>query len=79
MEMLQEAINAMIKLVKSNHFKDEVQIIRQEGSLGEESQLSILGPFMDKHGIVRVGGKIRSGINNEYKHPKILPKKKIFF
>ena len=56
MEMLQEANIAIIKLVQSKHFKDEVQKIRQkERSLGKESQLSTLNPFMDEHGIIRVG------------------------
>ena len=76
MEMLQEASNAIIKLVQNKHFKDEVQKIRQkEGSLGKERQLSTLNPFMDKHGIIRVGGRLRrSGVRDEYKHPIILPK-----
>ena len=69
MEMLQEGSNAIIKLVQNKHFKDEVQIIRQkEGSLGKERQLSTLNPFMDKHGIIRVGGRLRrSGLNDECK------------
>ena len=77
MEMLQEASNAIIKLVQNKHFKDEVQKIRQkEGSLGKESQLSTLNPFTDKHGIIRVGGRLRrSGLSDECKHPIILPKK----
>ena len=55
MEMLQEANIAIIKLVQSKHFKDEVQKIRQkERSLGKESQLSTQNPFMDEHGIIRV-------------------------
>ena len=38
MEMLQEASNAIIKLVQNKHFKDEVKKIRQkEGSFGKES------------------------------------------
>ena len=60
MEMLQEASNATIKLVQNKHFKREVQKIRQkEGSLGKESQLSTLNPFIDKYGIIRVGGRLR--------------------
>ena len=60
MEMLREASNAIIKLVQNKHFKDEVQKIRQkEGSLDKESQILTLNPFMDKHDIIRVGGRIR--------------------
>ena len=32
-------------------------------------------PFIDEKGIIRVGGRIRSGLNEEYMHPIILPKK----
>ena len=77
MEMLQEGNNAIIKLVQNKHFKDEVKKIGQkEGSLGKESQISTLNPFMDKHGITRVGGRIRrSGLSDECKYPMILPMK----
>ena len=77
MEMLQEASNAIIKLVQNKDFKDDVQKIRQkEGSLGRENQLSTLNPFMDKHSIIRVGGRLRRlGLSDECKHPIILPKK----
>ena len=77
MEMLQEASNAIIKSVENKHFKDEVQKIKQkEGSLGKESQLSTLNPFMDEHVIIRVGGRLRrSGLRHECKLPIILPKK----
>ena len=77
MEMLQEASNAIIKLVQNKHFKDEVQKIRQkEGSLVKESKISTLNPFMDKYSTIRVGGRIRrSGLSDECKYPIILPKK----
>ena len=77
MERLQEASIAIISLVQNKHFKYEVQKISQkEGSPAKESQLSTLNPFMDKHGIIRVGGRLRrSGLCNECKHPIILPKK----
>ena len=65
MEMLQEASNANIKLVQNKHFKDQVQKMRQkEESLGKESQLPTLNPFMDEHGIIRVGGRLRRSAMN---------------
>ena len=76
MEMLQEASNAITKLVQNKHFEDEVQKIRQkEGFLGKESQLSTLNPFMDKHGIIRVDGRLRrSGFRDECNYAIILPR-----
>ena len=69
--------NAIIKFMQNKHFKDEVQKITQkEGFSDKESQLSNLNLFMDKHGIIRVGGRIRrSGFSHECKYPIILPKK----
>ena len=38
--------------------------------------MSCLDPFIDGKGIIRVGERIRrSGLNEEYMHPTILPKK----
>ena len=75
-EMIQEASNAFIKLVQNKHFKDEVQKIRQkEGFLGKESQISTLNLFMDKHGIIRVDGRLRrSGLSDECNYLIIMPK-----
>ena len=74
--MIQEASNAFKKLVQNKHFKEEVQKIRQkQGFLGKESQISTLNPFMDKHGIIRVDGRLRrSGLSDECNYLIIMPK-----
>ena len=76
-ELLQEASDSIIKLVQAKHFKDELGKLKQkERSLSKESALCPLDPFIDGKDIVRVGGQIRrSGLNEEYMHPIILPKK----
>ena len=76
-ELLQEASDSIIKLVQAKHFKDELGKLKQkERSLSKASALCSLDPFIDGKGILRVRGRIRrSGLNEEYMHPIILPEK----
>ena len=76
-ELLQEASDRIIKLVQAKHFKGELGKLKQkERSLAKTRTLCSLDPFIDGKGIIRVGGRIRSsGLNGEYMHPIILPKK----
>ena len=75
--MLQEANDSIIKLVQAKHFKDEFDKLEQkERRLSKASALCSLDPFIDGKGILRVGGQIvRSGLNQEFMHPIIIPKK----
>ena len=75
--MLQEASNSIIRLVQAKHFKDELGMLKQkERSLSKASALCSLDPYIDGKGIIRDGGRIRrSGLNEEYMHPIILPNK----
>lgn len=60
MEMSQLSSNTIIKILQNKPFQNEVQKTRQkEGSLRKESLLSTLNQLMDKHGIIRVGARIR--------------------
>ena len=44
-------------------------------ALSRMSKISSLDPFLDKDGIICVGGTLDSSfINNNYKHPILLPK-----
>ena len=70
--LLQEASDSIIKL-----FQDELgKLKHKERSLSKASVLCFLDPIIDRKGIIKVGGWIRrSGLNEEYMHPIILPKK----
>ena len=76
-ELLQEASDSIIKLVQTKQFKGELDNLKQkERSLSKASALRSLDPFIDEKGIIRVVGSInRSGLNEEYMNPVILPKK----
>ena len=76
-ELLQEVSDRLIKLFQAKHFKDELGMLKQkERSLSKSSVLCFLDPLIDRKGIIEVRGWIRrSGLNEEYMHLIILPKK----
>ena len=46
-----------------------------EAEIKTSSQIYILDPYTDQEGIIRVEGRLnKSNLNNEYKHPIVLPK-----
>ena len=79
-----EAELVMIKNVQQRHFPMELSILEESGKdkLTEKqsnqlkrSFLYRLNPFVDEHGLLRVGGGLRhSEMKHEEKHPVILPK-----
>lgn len=55
-------------------FKTELKEINDKGYLNKQSHLVKLQPFLDKNGIMRVGGRIdNSLLNYDTRHPIILP------
>ena len=75
MEMLQAASSEIITLVENKQIKVENQT--EERVFWQWKSLSTLNPSIDKHGIIRVDGRLRrSELNNECRHPRILPKKR---
>ena len=87
---LQEAEKEILKQVQEQAFQEEISSIRKtladksfiddtrkckRSTLKKASQLYKLDPFMDKDGILRVGGRIRQAdLHDDAKHPVILPK-----
>lgn len=75
---LNEAMMTIIKVVQIKHFSNEIHSI-QNGS-PVKSGLSNLHPFIDKNGILRVGGRLQNSVDMPYDriHPIILPKSSHF-
>ena len=79
-----EAELVMIKNVQQQHFPMELSILEESGKdkLTEKQSNQLkrwslyrLNPFVDEHGLLRVGGRLRhSEMKYEEKHPVILPK-----
>ena len=76
--MIEEAKISVIKLVQQKYFQKEINLIQGlQSRSSKEVKLKIqnLDPFVDKDGIIRVGGRLKhSYLNNDCKHPVLLPK-----
>ena len=89
---IQRAEKAIVRIVQAESFGEEVQLLRAQectgipSSTGEQatrkrslrgkSQLQKLNPFLDKNGILRVGGRIQnSQVSDMVKFPVVLPRK----
>ena len=63
-------------MYKKNLFAVDMETILKKDHQNYTGQLSSLNPFIDKVGILRVGGRLRkSNLNETERNPIILPKK----
>ncbi|GFQ86947.1 DUF1758 domain-containing protein [Trichonephila clavata] len=68
------AEETIIRWVQGIFFQEEIQNIKKQISLPPKSPLRSLHPFIDEHGLVRVGGRLQnSQLRFNSKHPIILP------
>jgi hypothetical protein len=71
----QTAERVVIKIIQNDQFSEEIHFIKKHGELQKTSSLRSLHPFLDKDGLLRVGGRLRhAAISYGNKHPIILPK-----
>lgn len=70
---IDEARWRWIKLAQENEFGDAAQAI-EDASLMRRHRLTKLSPFVDEHGLMRVGGRLKNAnVPYEERHPAILP------
>lgn len=76
---IQHSLNLLIKNVQLLSFPDEIQNLTNNTPIYTRSKLKSLNPFLDEHGLMRVGGRLRhSHVPFNTKFPFILPKKHQF-
>lgn len=78
-EICQQSEHFLIQTVQGEVYKSEIDAMMGKGSLPKGSSLSTLAPFLDRHGFVRVGGRLGNVKSEEIvdelsRHPIILPK-----
>ena len=82
-EGLQAAEEIIFKNVQSDAFSDEIKLLKVQSSdscaisqgLSRKNILYKLDHYVDDHGLLRVGGRLRaSALDESEKHPVILPK-----
>lgn len=68
-----------VKKIQEEEFASDIKCCRSKTSLQKASKLVDLHPFIDENGIVRVGGRLSAAVINEnHKHPIILPENSNF-
>lgn len=61
-------------MVQASAFSTEINRLQKGTLLQGDSKLITLSPFIDNHGILRVGGRLaRSNLPGEQQHPMLLP------
>ena len=71
--------NLMIRTVQAEAYPLEIDVLQHAEpnyNISRDSSIYRLNPFLDQHGVLRVGGRLRQADQMyEEKHPAILPKK----
>lgn len=70
---LRSAIMKLIQLSQQDSFSEELKCLNRGSTVNPKGPLSTLAPFLDAHGIIRVGGRLqKSGLSFEQIHPCVL-------
>ncbi|XP_065208537.1 uncharacterized protein LOC135837249 [Planococcus citri] len=70
---IEESFNVIIRFVREISFSNEIDRLKNKRPLKNRSSLLTLEPFLDKDGILRVGGRLsNSSLADQTKHPIIL-------
>ena len=65
----------VVKMVQENAFSDELKTLTNGNSVSSTSSIHNLQPYKDKHGLLRVGGRLQNSTFPErVKHPLIMPR-----
>lgn len=73
------SLKTLLKLVQYQTFYEDINSLRNQKHVKTNSKISSVNPFLDKDGILRVGGRLKnSSLSFERKHPIILPAKHTF-
>ncbi|KAJ8720880.1 hypothetical protein PYW08_006345 [Mythimna loreyi] len=71
---LRRAKYILIKYVQQYEFAEEIKSLQNQQSVDTKSKLLNLNPYLDEHGLLRVGGRINNArISKNMQHPIIIP------
>ena len=66
----------IIKSSQRKYFSSELKVLGKKGVLNKKSSIYKLDPYLDRYGLLRVGGRIQKSIvSEEMKHPVLLARK----
>lgn len=72
---LQSAADVLVRQCQQDRFPSEIGALRSNQNLKSKSSILSLNPFLDKNGLLRVGGRITNAVFSfKKRHPLLLPK-----
>jgi hypothetical protein len=72
---IKEAELHWFSLKQKEHFEEEYNLLKKQQEITAQSSLYKLKPYLDKQGIIRIGGRLEyANLPEDFKHPIILPK-----
>lgn len=75
-EELTNALSIWIRNVQALEFPEEIKCMKKNQPLSRKSSLMSLNPYIDKKGLIRVGGRLQNAkLDEQRKHPILLPRK----
>ncbi|XP_011859672.1 PREDICTED: uncharacterized protein LOC105557117 [Vollenhovia emeryi] len=73
-EELGSAERTIARMTQQECFEPELRALKNNQSVPKGSQLATLGPFVEKDGLIRVGGRLsHADLPKAQKHPVLLP------
>ncbi|GFX43543.1 integrase catalytic domain-containing protein [Trichonephila clavipes] len=73
-QKINQVETSLIRIVQLQEFKRDIKSLKENNRVSAESLIKSLNPFLDKDGVLRVGGRLcNSDLNFECKFPIILP------
>lgn len=70
-----EAELRVLSIIQQEQFSDEISLLKAS-SVSKNARLAAFNPFLDEHGLLRVGGRlVNSNSAPEKQHPILLPSK----
>jgi hypothetical protein len=76
---LQHSMTWLIKITQLHSFYQEIQSLTDSNPLNKKSSILSLNPFLDHHGVLRVGGRLtKSELSFDQRHPILIPRSSRF-
>ncbi|XP_050313689.1 uncharacterized protein LOC126748481 [Anthonomus grandis grandis] len=70
---LQNSLKLIVKILQEQHFPNERKALLNK-QLIKDKHILVLNPFIDRDGIIRVGGRLsNANVDFDQKHPMLLP------
>ena len=71
---MKQAETAIVRYVQNQAYNAEIKVLRAGRQLPKKNPLYALDPYVDEHGVMRVGGRLRHArIDEDSKHQMLFP------